>query len=88
MRLVELRLLLLLILVLIGATVIVGVDVENDAAMIPVRIRTQTLGASSELQSSTSGEQSSPSVCQSRADAEIASRSGPSVIDLVHVLRC
>jgi len=88
MRLVELRLLLLLILVLIGATVIVGADLENDAAMIPMRIRTQTPGANPERQSATSGKQSSSSVRQSRADAEIAARSGPSVIDLVHVLRC
>jgi hypothetical protein len=86
MRLDELRLLLALVLVLVGATVIVGVDLESDAAMMPLRVQKQPLGANSEQQFATFAGKRSSTIHGSRADSGIVPRS--SSADLVHILRC
>jgi hypothetical protein len=87
MCVVELRLLLALVLVLLGATVIVGLNFEDDDDTIALPGQTQTLRANSEEEIRSSVEIPSSALRPSRTDSEIAPRPRASVIDVV-VLRC
>ena len=86
MRVVEPRLLLALILVLLGATVIVGLNLEDDADTMILQGQMQPLRADAEKK--TLNSVPSSTLNPSRTGSEIVPRSGASVIDLVCVLRC
>ena len=87
MRVFEPRLLLPLILVLLGATIIVGLNLEDDADPMILQGQMQPLRANPEDKTLASVGSSS-ALHPSRTDSEIVPRSGTSVIDLVCVLRC
>jgi hypothetical protein len=88
MRGFQLRLLLALVLVLLGATVIVGVNLDDDDSTMALVRQTQPLCAHAEEEPLTSVRLSSSAQHLSPPDSEIAPRSSASVIDLVCVLRC
>ena len=88
MRVIELRLLLALILVLLGATIVVGLNLVDDADTMTLQARTQPLRANPEEKTLTSVGLTTSAPHPSRTDSEIALRSGVSMIDLVCVLRC
>jgi hypothetical protein len=88
MRVFELRFLLALILVLLGATVIVGLNLGDDDDTMALQGQTQRLLANPTEKTLTSVGLTSSTPRPSRADSEIAVRSGASTIDLVRVLRC
>ena len=88
MRMVELRLLLALILVLLGGTVIIDLNLGNDADTMTLQGRTQPLRVNLEEKTLTSVGRPSPALDAPRTNSDIAPRSCVSVIDLACVLRC
>jgi hypothetical protein len=88
MRGFQLRLLLALVLVLLGATLIVGINLDDDDSTMALVRQTQPLCANPEEKSLTAVGLPSSAQHPSPPDSEIAPRSGASVIDLVCVLRC
>ena len=87
MRLVNLRLLVALVLLLVGATVMVGVGLEDDAERIPLRPQTHISAIHQDPASTTTSEQL-PRVPTRRAQSATAQTPSPSVSDLARVLRC
>ena len=87
MRLVNLRLLVALVLLLVGATVMVGVGLEDDAERIPLRPQTHISAIHQDPASTTTSEQL-PRVPTRRAQSATAQIPSPSVSDLARVLRC
>jgi hypothetical protein len=88
MRVVELRLLLALIVVLLGATVMVGLNVGDDADTMTLQAQTQPLRANPNQKILSSAGLPSSALHPSRADSGTAPRTCASMIDLVCVLRC
>ena len=85
---VELRLLLALLLVLLGATVIVDLNLGDDADTMTLQGRTQPLRVNLDEKTQISVGRPSPPLDPSRTNSKIAPRSGVSVSDLACVLRC
>jgi hypothetical protein len=88
MRMVELRLLLALLLVLLGATVIVDLNLGDDADTMTLQSRTQPLRVNLDEKTQISVGRPSPPLDPSRTNSDIAPRTCVSVMDLACVLRC
>jgi hypothetical protein len=79
---------LALILMLLGATVIVGLNFEDDADTMTLQGRTQRLRVNLQKKTLSLVGRPSPNLDPSRTSSEIAPRSSASLIDFACILRC